>query len=485
MRYLIFIALMLTTACAYSAHQPQNAIADLSIEKCELGPNKISADCGRMLVYENRSEMTGRIIPVEFVRAPAGGGAEDVVIFLSGGPGQNAVRSAGRTLALGNKITGHDVLIINPRGVDGDTPLDCVYYDLENHPEQFAQIFEQAGFDPERMQACANRLQKFVDLRQYTTSNTADDFNDLREALGYKSMTLSGVSYGTTLALEIMRRHQDVVRAAVLIGPAPSSALQTETIASDMEAQLQKLFNDCRADDACHAAYPNFENDFHAVLNHVRENPVSVEFPHLTTNEPVAITVEYGELTTAIRYALYRSSTAALLPSAIDKASSGDFLPLIGFLPQLVYRLSNGLNEGLWASVRCAEEFPFIDQARAKKMSAGTIFGEERLISGNAICAIWPRGKTPANFHDPVVSDIPTLLIGGSLDMATPPWMLEEIKRHLTNAKAAILPNRAHSDLVGDPCTGAMLIEFIADPEQATPNEACYRNYARPPFKIE
>ena len=59
----------------------------------------------------------------------------------------------------------------------------------------------------------------------------ADDINDLRAALGYQQVTLTGGSYGTTLALEFIRRHGEHVRAAVLSGATPPTVKQTETLA--------------------------------------------------------------------------------------------------------------------------------------------------------------------------------------------------------------------------------------------------------------
>ncbi len=36
-------------------------------------------------------------------------------------------------------------------------------------------------------------------------------------------------------------------------------------------------------------------------------------------------------------------------------------------------------------------------------------------------CGIWPRGEVAEDFHQPVVSDMPVLLMSGERDPVTPP----------------------------------------------------------------
>ena len=60
-----------------------------------------------------------------------------------------------------------------------------------------------------------------IDLSMYTTPALADDVADLASAMQLAKINLYGMSYGTRWALEIMRRHPDLVRSAVLDGVYP------------------------------------------------------------------------------------------------------------------------------------------------------------------------------------------------------------------------------------------------------------------------
>ena len=40
-------------------------------------------------------------------------------------------------------------------------------------------------------------------------------------------------------------------------------------------------------------------------------------------------------------------------------------------------------------------------------------------------CGVWPHGEVPDGFHEPVVSDLPVLLMSGERDPVTPPHYAE------------------------------------------------------------
>ena len=181
---------------------------------------------------------------------------------------------------------------------------------------------------------------------------------------------------------------------------------------------------------------------------------------------------------------LYSTHISAGLPLAVSSAKNGDYRALTQLLPQILFQLSDLVSEGMWASVRCAEEFPFIDQARARELADGTVFGAGRLDSGNAICAFWPQGKAVRNFHEPVVSDVPVLLLAGGVDVATPARMSEETARHLSNSLLVIIPNRSHWGIGGDQCVDGIVSKFIDSASVDAIDTSCVADYQRPPFVI-
>ena len=80
---------------------------------------------------------------------------------------------------------------------------------------------------------------------------------------------------------------------------------------------------------------------------------------------------------------------------------------------------------GMRFSVVCAEDFPLFPEPAEKRER---LLGESMLRAAAIQCAIWPRGDVPADFHEPVVSATPTLLLSGELDPVTPPEYAEQVK---------------------------------------------------------
>ena len=75
----------------------------------------------------------------------------------------------------------------------------------------------------------------------------------------------------------------------------------------------------------------------------------------------------------------------------------------------------------MYLSVTCAEDTPFIDQEEAKKLNEGNPFGNYRVFQQTRACSMWPQGKIPANFLEPVSSKAPVLILSGNFDPVTPP----------------------------------------------------------------
>ena len=69
-------------------------------------------------------------------------------------------------------------------------------------------------------------------------------------------------------------------------------------------------------------------------------------------------------------------------------------------------------------SVVCSED---ADLLRARPEDAATLLGNEQIAKIQSACALWPRGERPADFHQPLASDVPLLILAGQYDPVTPP----------------------------------------------------------------
>lgn len=452
---------------------------------CGFKMTGIDLTCGFVEVPENRAKPDGRMIPVHFVRAGATGDAPlpDPIVYLGGGPGLHATPGANGVI-WGNRarLEKRDLIVVDQRGTGRSNPLDCFDHGADGGAEVVRQLFNRDFFDRETFRACMQELSKKADLTQYTTTASVEDIEAIRRALGYEKINLSGGSYGTRWALEYMRRHPESVRGAVLYGVAPPSELLVERVARDFQRDLDALIAACESDDACSQAYPEFDEQLGRIFKAVRKKPVEVVVR--VGGEIVPVTMNYEQLVTAMRFTFYSVHQAAALPSQVQAAAGGDYTPFADNLTALTMQLHNMVAEGLWASVKCAEELPFIDYERAKRLSAGTALGTLRLESEREICSIWPRGAIPEDFNQPVESDVPAVLIAGEFDTATPLDLAEKTVRHLSNGLLVRVAKRSHWGLRG-PCIDGIVDRFLETGSVEGIDAGCASKFERPPFIVK
>ena len=164
---------------------PKGAKAgDLTFERCTYAAEGTTydAECGTLVVPENRNNSQSRLIalPVTRVRARSAQPAEPV-FRLEGGPGGTNMKfpQASRYVA------DRDLVLVGYRGADGSSVLDCpeVESALKHSTDVLGETFFRSFGDAFR--ACADRLtDEGVDLAGYGLPQQVEDLEATREALG-------------------------------------------------------------------------------------------------------------------------------------------------------------------------------------------------------------------------------------------------------------------------------------------------------------
>ena len=151
-----------------------------------------------------------------------------------------------------------------------------------------------------------------------------------------------------------------------------------------------------------------------------------------------------------IRNFLYSRDKASQIPLIVHEAANGNFAP---FLSQAIGpSIPDTIADGLYLCVTCAEDVPFIDQAEAAKLNADNPFGNYRVAQQTRACGIWPRGEIPADFREPVQSNVPALIFSGNFDPVTPPQRGGEVARYLSNSRHVIVPQGGARHRRSDQC---------------------------------
>ncbi|HWT01417.1 MAG TPA: alpha/beta fold hydrolase [Pyrinomonadaceae bacterium] len=448
--------------------------------RCQMPELKFRAWCGRYEVFEDRASKRGRKIALKVVVLPALAAkpAPDPVFFFAGGPGQGAASLA--SLIGEGPLTSirqeRDIIFLDQRGTGASNPLTCnLYADGQDLRGYFEDMFP-AG----EVRACRERLEKAADLKQYTTSVAIEDLDDVRRALGYKRINLYGGSYGTTVALAYLRRYGGHVRSVILAGVAPTSLKLPLPFAKGAQYAIDHLLNDCAADSACRAAFPNLREELVSVLDRLTKGPAVVELTNPFTGKAQSVRLGRGVFAERLRMMLYAPELASRVPLLIHQAYLGDFKPFVmAALPQ-ARGIYQSLSLGMYFSVTCSENVPFITEEDVRRETTGTFLGDYRVRVHQGACREWTRAAVPTDFTNAVESSAPVLLLSGEVDPASPHWLGAEVARHLPNSRQVTIPYGGHGYF--SDCISSITTEFISKGSVQGLNTACVEGTRRPPF---
>lgn len=193
--------------------------------------------------------------------------APDPIVALHGGPGGNALDSMDHWLYIfQSTLAFRDVIVLDQHGTGFSQPsLNCPELEepLYAHYAQDISMVEQDQRFIQALKTCRDRLvQEGVDLDAYTSTDNAADVDDLRRALGYSEWNIYGISYGSLLALTVMRDFPEGLRSVILDAVHPPQVDLYASWVVNMERALNLLFERCAADVECSQVYPDLEQVF-------------------------------------------------------------------------------------------------------------------------------------------------------------------------------------------------------------------------------
>jgi len=474
-------------ACARPDSPPEavsKSIPAIELKNCHLSASgfssRIEAQCGTFSVPEDRTSSAGRQITLNLAVLPAlsRNPQPDPLFFLTGGPGQAATESypqlAGAFETINRK---RDIVLVDQRGTGQSNPLRCP---TPENIDLAATFTDEA--QAQYTQECVAALD--TDLRFYTTTIAMQDLDEVRAALGYDTINLYGVSYGTRAALTYLQQYPDRVRALILDGVAPQDWDIGFYFARDAQRALDLIFERCATDPDCNAAFPNVRGEFDAMLTALGEEPVNVALSHPVTGQPTEVTLTRKLAASTIRLLSYTPETAALIPLLIHTAQAeGDYRPLAAQFLSGGENLSATMSDGMTYSVLCAEDVRFTHEMAAR---ANEDFYVGDMVTDMllGVCSEWPKGYIPPGFKSPVVSSVPALLLSGEADPVTPPANADHVAESLSNSLHIVVKGQGHN-VVFRGCLPRLAAEFVEQGSVVGLDTACVETIQPMPFFID
>ena len=443
-------------------------------------PNSYNPECGYLVVPENRMRIDSRLIRlhVAIFRNWSGIPVTDPVVHLAGGPGSSSLEVAGYMFGRGLDaiLDQRDFILFDQRGTGYSQPrLDC--------PERTsvtATLLEM-GLSSEAAQSlivdafrrCRDRLiTEGIDLSAYTSAASAADLNDLRLALGYEKLSLYGVSYGTRLALTLMRDYPEAVSSVVLDSTYPLQVNLYTALAPNAERAFNVFFDRCVADANCAGAYPDLRSVFYQLVDQLNTNPVLVSL--YAGGAERTVRLDGGLLIDVLFVGLYNPVVTVSMPRMIYETQQGNYAIL---QERLGLYFDSGSALGMQMAVQCAEEFPFNTAQEAYALAQGrqpqiAAFYPASVQPLFAVCQEWTAIPPDPRENLPIQSSLPTLILAGEHDPITPPEWGRMVAADLSNAYFYEFPGNGHWVTRSSGCALQMALAFWRDPT-VDPAYAC------------
>ena len=438
---------------------PSGDLSDLEITSCRFDvPPGTSPVCGALEVPLDHADPEGETITLRFAVFSAtdrSAARPDPVVYLDGGPG-------GHTLDLVRFLydpvlsylnTDRDVIVFDQRGVGLSEPaLECP--ELLPASLQNLDVADEVAFKAieTALRQCHARLAGETDLSLFNSAQSAADVDTLRAALGYSEWNLLGISYGTRLALTVMRDHPAGVRSVVLDSTVPIELDGVAAIPAGGRRAFRALSASCAADTDCSSVFPDLEQALFDTADALDASPLFssvvdvLDDPRVSYPERIV-----GQNVFDVTFsALYDADQARLVPTMIDELRRGDTRTFDNLNLLNLLNL-HFISIGMFISVDCNEEVPFSSPEKVTAAMTGNA-RYDALARGPGTqgpgafetCAYWNAGTAPPIENQPVTSDIPTLVLAGELDPITPPADGRRVAGELSNSTFLEFPGTGH-----------------------------------------
>jgi len=437
------------------------------------GLRRVAGQWGELVVPENRNDPRSRQIRVTFGRVQGtGNGTAVPIFFVAGGPGASGIGSfAGNAGWLLPLAEFGDIVLVEQRGTGHSRPrLDCAErWDFPiTAPLARSELIGPAR---ERFASCRRAWQsEGVDLAGYNTVAYAEDIVAVANALGYRHFAVVAFSYGSQIALELLRSHSDRLSRAVLLGVMGTSDSLRNPM--DHDAVLVRAARLLRRDPASRL-YPDLVASTAEIIATLRRSPIEVSVPDPESGESVAFVLDELAYRRQLVTRLGIRRELANLPRFNYALLSGEDQEWLQSELQKRLRGLLWMRKGPLAMRSAAQHYATVcaaaDPAPRDDVNPDCLLGHTFHPALPEACDAWQVPNLGEAFRTPPRSDVPVLMFSGDLDTRTPMAQAERLLPYLSNARHIVLANAGHDDILEvDPDVRARIREFFAGEKVST-----------------
>lgn len=451
------VGLLLAMAISASATmtKPVSAQRSPSTPKLTLEPftlatrghGEVPAELGSVNVPRHHEDPTGPSMVLRFVRLKAVGVATaPPVVYLAGGPGGSGIDAArGVRWPVFDAVRQHaDVILLDQRGTGrSEPPPPCPGASQPIWPvDRALGPAEAAAVVKAEAARCVTAWRsQGVDLAAYTTAQSAHDVELLRQALGVPQISLWGMSYGTHLALAVLRAYPASVARVVLMGTeGPDHTLKTPLEADRLVDRLHRWAG---RDRAAQVHTRDLWFVLRRALERLKSAPLLVRIPGAPAEAP-PMHLGAFDLQLVVAAMIGRTQTSSLLPVMLGALHRGD--------PSLFSQFAWQVRSQLTRFSAMPLVMDVASGASAERRAL-VLREQEQSALGEALNFPWLTlgedlglADLGDEFRAPVTSNVPALFVSGTMDGRTPVSNAREAMKGFRNARHLILDQAGHDD---------------------------------------
>jgi pimeloyl-ACP methyl ester carboxylesterase len=423
--------------------------------------------CGTVRVARNYAhpEAGTFALSVVIVKSTQQPALPDPVIYINGGPGEPLTVYAAYQVRQPYAVQ-RDLILLDQRGIGRSEPDLCRDLNPRLVNESVAFLVDQTQDAEARLRAtfmsCRDEAAKRdIDLADFGTRTTAEDIDQVRQALGIGRWNVYSESYGTTVAMTLMALHPDTLRSVVLDSVYPPDPMpRPSTIIGTVRAAF---FEACMRDRACAGATPGLAGLYQDTLRLLARTPVTVAVPPRMQMPDDHVRITAPLFAWIIGQLLYYPTYYPTLPTFIRRIHDGETQ---GVAPLLVALKSAASTQdvGVHAAVECRDRPHYRDPL---PHDADALDG--RLYYG--VCHDW--GELAPSPLIPQGTNVPTLVLGGQFDPVAGPALGRDLAKRIgPAARWVAFTGIGHNVRHFSACGARIAFDFIGNPGEA-PDTTC------------
>jgi pimeloyl-ACP methyl ester carboxylesterase len=451
----LYLLLCVTASHAATGFTPYELIASDGA--------KAQVERGEISVPENRSRPHGKQIKLGFVRFPALHPTKSPpIVYLAGGPGGSGVAAARQParFAIFQALRENaDVIAFDQRGTgwsneippcpttmllpqDQPTTRESLTMAVRATASACAQFWKGAG----------------VDLGAYNTWESAADIDALRVALGVRKISLWGISYGSHLALAVLKRYPRNIERVALVGiEGLDETVKLPVLTDAFYGRLQAAI---ASDPEAAKAYPDFVGTMRRVHARVEREPVRITFKD-STGKDVTVVLGLADVRFAAAVMSTDPSRSRMLPALYAMMDAGDFsrvAPIVwdGLRKPDVWRFT-GMSEAMDVASGISRQRLNLFEQQAQ----GSLLGDIINFPTPHIADALDVPDLGDRFRAPFRSNVPVLFMSGTLDGRTYPESARELIKKFKSGSHLIVDNGGHNLFEASPLIKDVVVAWF------------------------